>query len=82
MYMYFTHCWFQSSSKYFVLKIYAAKAIHRTFLWPRKIWKYTLCCLHAIRGNLTTKHKENQGKYLQRFLFYLHAYIGTSTYLM
>lgn len=59
MYMHFAVCCFQSSSKYFILNIYSAKAIHKTCLWLRKIWMYILFCLHAIKGNLKMKPEEN-----------------------
>lgn len=56
IYMYFAHCCFQSSSKYFIFRIYSPKTTHRTCLWLRM---YPLFCLHTTQGNLKMKHKEN-----------------------
>lgn len=55
IYIYFAHCCFQSSSKYFIFKTYSAKTIHRTCLWLRI---YSFFCVHT-QENLKMKHKEN-----------------------
>lgn len=79
MYVHFAHSCFWSSSKYFILKLYPAKASHRTCLRLRKIWVYTLFYLQAIKRKSQNRKKTKVNTCWGFYYIYMQTYAQAHT---